>query len=141
MATRRAHGEAGTILPWMLGLLMVVMLLAGLSIDMWRAIGAERALSTAADAAAAAGANGIDEAAYRRDGTVQLDPARARDLAAQSLDAQPEATMISGARIDANTGRVSVRVEATVAFTLTRLFLPGGVTVSAVSDAAPRRRS
>lgn len=131
--------ESGSILLWMLGLMMVVLLFAGLVIDIWRAVATDRALSTAADAAASAGANGLDEAAYRRDGTLQLDPARAHDLAVDNLSAQPESANLSSADISATTARVTVRIQRTVPFTLVKVFLPGGLTVTATAEAEPQR--
>lgn len=126
---------------YLMGLVMGVMFLAGLSIDMWHAISAERALGTAVDSAASAGANGIDEAAYRADGTVQLDPGRAQFLAADNLSQQPDYDQIDGLDITASPGVVTVRAQRTVGLTLTRLFVRTDLVVKAESSAQPRRGS
>lgn len=140
MTRRRMSGERGvSMVFWLLSMCMVVLMLAGICIDMWRLVAAERALATAVDAAAAAGANGLDEDAYRADGTVQLDPARAEALAADALNAQPEAATITAADISATTERVTVLAETTVGLTLTRLFLSDDLVVHAAAAARPER--
>lgn len=123
---------------WVMGLWFVVLLFVGLCFDGWRAVASERGLATAVDAAAVAGADGLDEGALRSSGTVQLDPARAEQLAADSLAAQPEAAKIDSSSINATTSRVTVRASATINLTLTRLFVSGDLTVSAESTARPQ---
>ena len=77
----RSADERGTITLWVLGLCIALMFLGGLSLDLWRAVAVRRELSSMADTAATAGANGVDEGALRA-GTLQLDPDRApRDRA------------------------------------------------------------
>lgn len=137
----RHPNERGSMVLYMMALVMGVMFFAGLSIDIWRAISAERALGTAVDAAASAGANGIDEAAYRADGTVQLDPARAEALAADNLSLQPDYGEIDGLDITASPTQVTVRAQRTVGLTLTRLFVREDLVVKAESSAQPRRGS
>lgn len=126
---------------YMMALVMGVMFLAGLSIDMWHAISAQRTLGAAVDAAASAGANGIDEAAYRADGTVQLDPGRAQYMAADNLSQQTDYDQIDGLDITASTAQVTVRAQRTVGLTLTRLFVREDLVVKAESSAQPRRGS
>ncbi|MGH9030897.1 MAG: pilus assembly protein TadG-related protein, partial [Acidimicrobiia bacterium] len=46
---------------WMLGLCLMLLLLGGISLDLWRAFSERRALASAADAAAIAGASALDE--------------------------------------------------------------------------------
>ena len=69
---------------WVLGLTIAVMFLGGLGLDFWRAIAVRREVSAMADAAATAGANGLDENALRG-GELQLDDARVRQLVAAEL--------------------------------------------------------
>ena len=64
---------------WVLGLTISVMFLGGLGVDLWRAIAVRREVSTMADAAATAGANGLDESALRG-GRLELDDSRVRAL-------------------------------------------------------------
>lgn len=137
----RRGDETGSMVIYLMGLVMAVMFMAGLSIDMWQAISAQRAVASAVDSAAAAGANGIDEAAYRADGTVQLDPGRAQYLAADSLSQQPDYDKIDGLDITASTTEVTVRAQRTVGLTLSRLFMRTDLVVKAESSAQPRRGS
>ena len=88
---RSRRREAGTITLWLLGVCLLLFALGGISLDLWRGFSARRSLAGAADAAALAGASGIDEEVYRRSGVVQLDPAlaesRARTYVVRQLDA------------------------------------------------------
>jgi hypothetical protein len=112
--------ERGTVTLWVLGLCVCVLFLGGLSLDLWRAVGERRALSAMADAAAAAGANGIDEAALRA-GRVELDPVRGGALAQSQLDpTQYDAADIAVAR-----DRVRVTLRGHVDFSLLGIFLGG----------------
>lgn len=133
--------ERGSMTLWVIGLTAVALALSGMCIDGWRMIATERSLATAVDAAAAAGANGIDEAAYRSSGVVRLDPARAEALAADTLSQQPGYAAMDGVDIAASADAVTVRASTTVQFTLTRILLTGGQQVSATADAQPRRSS
>jgi len=73
--------DRGFITLWVLGLTVAVLFLGGLGVDLWRAIAVRREVSAMADAAATAGANGLDESALRG-GRLEVDPARARRLVA-----------------------------------------------------------
>ena len=73
---------------WVLGLTIAVMFLGGLGLDLWRAIAVRREVSVMADAAATAGANGLDESALRG-GELELDDARVRALVAAELAEYP----------------------------------------------------
>ena len=77
--------ESGTITLWMLGLCLMLFLLGGISLDLWRAFSERRSLAASADAAAVAGASALDEAAYRSTGAVRLVPADAQRRARASL--------------------------------------------------------
>lgn len=129
--------ERGSVVIYMLGIVMVVIFFAGLSLDIWRAIAAERALATAVDAAAAAGANGIDETAYRNSGAVQLDPGRAQSLASDTLSQQPQYGEMDAVNISATADRVSVTAAMPVQLTLVRIFISYDMRVSATADAQP----
>ena len=76
-ARRRARDQHGMITLWVLGLTISVMFLGGLGLDLWRAIAVRREVSVMADAAATAGANGLDETALRGD-ELHLDEPRVR---------------------------------------------------------------
>lgn len=132
-------GERGAMTLWLLGLSVCVLFLGGLSLDLWRAFDVRRDLATRVDAAAVAGATGLDTAAFRTSGAVVLDPAAAHDLAAAALRGGP-----SGARgryqIRATPEAVTVQGERDVALSLLRVLLPAPpLTVRVTSTARPLR--
>lgn len=100
--------ERGTVMPWMLASALFVLAFVGMSLDLARIVAADRQTSTAVDAAAAAGASGIDEAAYRADGTVRLDPPRARALVLDNLAANPDAARLEDIDIVVTADTVTV---------------------------------
>lgn len=116
--------DDGTVTLWLLGLCMAVLLLGGLSLDLWRAFNERRALAGAVDAAAVAGASGLDEDAFRRDGSVLLDPALAERLAAGSLLAQDPTPALTGWQARATAEAVTVTATGEVELTLLRLLAP-----------------
>jgi len=137
-----ATGEVGTTTIWMLGLCLMLFLLGGISLDLWRAFSERRALAAAADAAAVAGAAALDEQAYRESGVVRLLPADAERLAARSLAGQVDRRAMRGSRIAADEGRVVVEVQGSVDFSLLSLLSPGDrfeITVEAVAHPSPSR--
>jgi Flp pilus assembly protein TadG len=123
----RGRDEQGFVTVWVLGLTIMMLALAGATIDFWRAVAVQRSVSSAVDSAAVAGASGIDQAAYRSSGgtVVQLDPDLARTLAEQSLSAQPEAASLVDVTIDATPARITVSAGREVGFTLVRVLRPG----------------
>lgn len=132
-ATRR---ESGTITIWILGLCLMLFLLGGISLDLWRAFSERRALAAAADAAAIAGASALDEAAYRQSGTVRLVPADAERRAAGSLAGQMDRRALRDSRVRATEELVVVEVTGNVDFSLLQLLSPGDsfdITVRAVA--------
>lgn len=140
-AARRLGGERGAVTLWFVGLSVVVLFVGGLSVDLWRAFTVRRSVAAVVDAAAVAGASGIDEAWFRATGEVRLDPARARGLAAESLARQ----RVAGGRslatgIAATEQAVTVRGQAEVELTLLRVLLaPTPLPVEVASTARPRR--
>jgi hypothetical protein len=128
--------ERGAVTLWVLGLCVCVLFLGGLSLDLWRAVGERRALSAMADAAAAAGANGVDEAALRA-GRVHLDPVRARALAQTQLDP----THYDDGEVAVDSERVRVTLRGHVDFSLLGIFLGGDeFRVEVHASAAPDER-
>lgn len=133
--------ERGTVTLWVLGLCIGLMFLAGCSLDLWRAVAARRQLSAMADAAATAGANGLDEAAARN-GTVVLDPTRARALARDALASGKPASSLDGAQVDATPDRVVVTLRGHVGFSLLSIFMHGDrFEIDVHASAAPEERS
>jgi Flp pilus assembly protein TadG len=120
-----ARRESGTITLWMLGLCLMLFLLGGISLDLWRAFSERRALAATADAAAVAGASALDEAAYRSSGAVRLAPADAQRRARASLAEQLDRRALRDARIEATEDTVMVTVGGSVDFSLLQIVAPG----------------
>jgi Flp pilus assembly protein TadG len=120
-----ARRESGTITLWMLGLCLMLFLLGGISLDLWRAFSERRSLAATADAAAVAGASALDEAAYRSSGVVRLVPADAQRRARASLADQLDRRALRDARIEASEDTVMVTVGGSVDFSLLQIVAPG----------------
>ena len=123
MRSRSRHAdERGTITLWVLGLCIALMFLGGLSLDLWRAVAVRRELSSTADTAATAAANGVDEGALRA-GTLQLDPDRARGIAQASIE--ENGRTLDGAVVEVVGNRVTVTLRDHVPFSLLGIFMGG----------------
>jgi Flp pilus assembly protein TadG len=130
--------QRGTVTIWVLGLCVALLFLGGLGADFWHAIAVRRQLSAAADAAATAGANGLDEQQLRA-GRIQLDPERARALA-DDVVAQ-EAPRDTSTEVDVAGNQVTVALRARVNFTLLGIFMRGdGFAVRVRASAHPEER-
>jgi Flp pilus assembly protein TadG len=121
--TRRGD-ERGTITLWVLGLSISLMFLGGLSLDLWRAVAERRQLSSMADTAATAGANGVDVEALRA-GSLVLDPTRARSIALASIGADRHSTALDAVAVDVVGKRLTVSLRSHVRFSLLGIFLGG----------------
>jgi Flp pilus assembly protein TadG len=120
-----ARHESGTITLWMLGLCLMLFLLGGISLDLWRAFSERRSLAASADAAAVAGASALDEAAYRNSGAVRLVPSDARRRARASLADQLDRRALRDARVEATEDAVMITVGGSVNFSLLQIASPG----------------
>lgn len=121
---RARRDERGFISIWMLGLGIVVLFLGGLSLDLWRAYSVRRTVAEMVDAAADAGASGLDEASFRQPGQpVRLDPARAEALARDALAADRASAGLESAEVSAAPQRVTVRASALVHLSLLRVLM------------------
>jgi hypothetical protein len=116
--------EGGTILTWMLCLVVMTLFLGGIALDLWRAFSERRAVAGIVDAAAVAGASGIDADLYRATNQVALDPALAFDLAAANLAGQGETVDDPQIVVAADNLSISVSGSRDVPFTLLRVLLP-----------------
>ena len=135
----RRDEEGFSMVIWTMGLAVVLFAVIYLVTDAWRLIAADRALSAAVDAAAAAGANGIDEDAYRADATIRLDPGRAEALARQSLAEQDDADRFVGVTVSAAPDRITVAADRSVQLLLLRFIGESGRLVHAEGEGVPRR--
>lgn len=120
---------------FVVGMALVVMAVTGLAVDGTRAFLLRRTLQNAADSAALAGANSLDETSYYATGGAQvvLDPASARATAARWLAARGFAS----GTVDAAPGRIRVVVRAEVPTTFLRLVRVSRIRVAAESVAEP----
>jgi hypothetical protein len=123
---------------WVLGLSVAVLFLGGIGLDFWRAVAVRREVSVMADAAATAGANGLDESALRG-GRLQLDESRVRQLVASELSEYPGASKLRNERVTIVGGQVLVTLGEDVHFSLLGIFMGGGqFTVQARAVAEPK---
>lgn len=134
--------EQGWVSLWILYWAFIVLFIAGFGLDLWRGVSVRRSLLEQAEAAAAAGANGVDEDAFRETGVVRVDPALADALARQTLAAQGESALVQSAlvTVDGGTQEVTVELSAEVDFTLIKVFLSSErpLEVDVAASAAPR---
>ncbi|MGH8979201.1 MAG: pilus assembly protein TadG-related protein [Acidimicrobiia bacterium] len=134
------RSERGTATLWVLGLCVALMFLGGLAVDLWRAIATRRELSAMADAVATASANGVDEQALRQ-GTVQLDPARARAIANETLARDARVAGLTAIEVEVTGDEVAVALEDEVPFSLLGIFVRGDpFTARATATAHPELR-
>jgi putative Flp pilus-assembly TadE/G-like protein len=132
------RGEQGFITLWVLGLTVAVLFLGGLGLDLWRAVAVRREISAMADAAATAGANGLNESALRG-GRLELNEARVRGLVASELGEYPAAARLDGATVTTSGTQVTVVLRERVDFSLLGIFMPGDrFVVQASATAEPR---
>ncbi len=121
----RLGGEEGTVTLWALGLCVMLLFLGGISLDLWRVFSERRVLAGTVDAAAIAGASGIDEEAFRDAGVLRLDPDRAEALAWANLAAQTDDRSLARAAVAATPEEVTVVATGRVEFTLLSVLMPG----------------
>src|SRR5882757_6312521 len=99
----RRGADSGTITLWMLGLSLLLFLLGGISLDLWRSFSERRALAASADAAALAGASAIDEGRYYQSGDIVLVPAEAESRARESIVDQLDKDALRDVEVHATT--------------------------------------
>lgn len=132
--------EQGSVTLWMLGLVMLVFGVGAISIDLWNVFAQRRALVAVADAAAVAGASGVDEPYFRETGLVVLNPDRAYARAMQSLQDAPDAAGIEVTDISIVGDEVRVALRSEADLTLLGLLAPNEsvvVTGHATARAVP----
>jgi hypothetical protein len=116
-------------------MMMVVLAVSGLAVDGTRAFLERRSLQNAADAAALAAADQVDETTFYVDGgEVRLDPDEARRIAGEWLRRSPDP--ISGSiTIDGSTVEVALRSRVETQFL--RLVGIDAIPVTARAHAEP----
>jgi Flp pilus assembly protein TadG len=105
-------------------MVLVIMFLGAISFDLWNGFATRRDYAGAADQAAQAGANALDESLFRASGERRLDPARAEALATENLAAQ-NLDGVTSAVIEATADQVVIELTATVDVGLVRIFGDG----------------
>ncbi|MCK9921182.1 pilus assembly protein TadG-related protein [Frankia sp. AgPm24] len=134
VATQQTTAADGGYVTAFFAVLVVALLgLAGLALDGGEVLNTKtRAISTAAEAARA-GAQALDLAVYRADGTRQLNPDQARTRALAYL-----ASADAHGSVTATTILVTVTVTATYQPQLLTLVGVGPLTVTGTASATPR---
>ena len=131
---RRSLGDdTGAVSVFVIGLVLVLMVVAGLVVDGGRAINARSALADDAEQAARAGANQIDENQLRLTGDVRIDPHAARIGAAEFLAVRgygPEQVTV-----DADATQVHVSLTRVVPTQLLSLIMINDFTVDGEATA------
>jgi Flp pilus assembly protein TadG len=138
---RGDDGQRGTITLWILGLCLMLFLLGGISLDLWRSFSERRALAATADAAALAGASAIDENRYRQSGDVVLVPSEAEARARASVVDQLDKEALRDVEVHATTEVVTVVARGRVGLTLLNLLHTADVDIVVTATATPRRSS
>ncbi|MDQ3974200.1 MAG: pilus assembly protein TadG-related protein [Actinomycetota bacterium] len=141
MTTRLRSSDTGSITVWMLGVCVTLLFLGGISLDLWRVLSERHALAGLVDAAAIAGASGIDEEHFRATGQLQLAPGRAEGLAAANLAAQADKRSLTAWNATASTEQITVTAAGAVEFTLLKVLVPdtGPLAIQVRATAPPRR--
>ncbi|MGB2757714.1 MAG: pilus assembly protein TadG-related protein [Acidimicrobiia bacterium] len=123
---------------WILGLVLVLFAVGGISLDLWRVFGDRRELVSMADAAAAAGASAIDEQRFRDTGEVHLDEGLVTERVQQSLAENTHAGEITSVTIAVVGDQVQVDLSRNTELTLLGLIVPNqSIEVVAHASAAP----
>ena len=121
MIRRRCRGDRGSVTVWTLGMVLIVMFVGAIAFDLWSGFATRRDYAGAADQAAQAGADALDEALYRSTGERRLDPARAEDLARANLASQHLAG-VTAVAVEATANQVVVELTGVVDVGLLRVF-------------------
>ncbi|WP_068927467.1 hypothetical protein [Planobispora rosea] len=116
------------------GIAGALILLAGLVVDGGLALAARVRAINEAQEAARSGAQQLDLSAYRRDGTVRLDPDRARAAALAYVAATPDT-----ATVEVSGGTVTVVVRAVQPAQILGLAGVGSFRVSGRASATAQR--
>jgi hypothetical protein len=129
---RRCRGEEGTVTAFVVIFTLALILLAGLVVDGGLTLAARVQAIDEAQAAARAGAQAIDLAAYRADGPLVLQPDQARQAALEYL-----ATTGHDGTVDVHDNQVDVTVHITQPMQILGVAGIGDMTVTGHGSARP----
>lgn len=130
--------DRGAVTLWVLGLIFPMMLLGGLSLDLWRGFSERRSLASVADAAAVAGANALDQNRLYASDEIRLDPRLAEELARKSLASQLDDRSLDNWDVVATEDSVTVRLTGSVDLTLLGLFYDQPWQIAVTATARPQ---
>ncbi len=116
--------DRGSVTVWTLGMTIIVMFVGAISLSLWSGFAERRDLAGAADQAAQAGANALDEAHFRSTGERRLDPQLAEAIAAELL-VEEQLDGLTAVDIRADEQQVVVELTADVDTGLLRIFGDG----------------
>lgn len=133
-ARRLREDQSGQVTAFVVILVTAVLMFAGLVLDGGLALAAKVRAIGEAQEAARSGAQEIDLAAYRADGSLHLAPQRASEAAHNYLATAGHTGSVS---IVGNTVNVSVTVSQPTQ--LLRLVGIGSITVTGIGHAQPQR--
>ena len=102
--SRTRATERGSISLLGLGMTLLLFIVGGISIDLWRVVAARQDLVQKADAAATAGANAIDADEFRFSGELILDPVQAVAAAEAVLGAPSTWEFTGSGQVEARDG-------------------------------------
>lgn len=132
--------ERGSVQLFMLGLGVAILLLGGISFDLWRLIGERRELAALADSAAIAATSGVDADYFRNQGISRLDPRLVETQIEAVLDQQPPSILdgLSPPQVTLDTVGcdVTVRFEREFDFALLDFGTASNIVMSATGCAS-----
>jgi Flp pilus assembly protein TadG len=133
--------EKGTFTVWALGLCLILFLLGGISIDVWRAYEARSTLSEITDSAARAGASEIDIRERQLYGRVVINPENAEKAISNSVIENSDLQSVSfnsiRSEVNPSATEVTVEVRSSFSFFLLRM-LPGASDAEVVARSSAR---
>lgn len=101
--------DRGSVTAWLMVVPVLLLLLGGVSLDLWSAASVRARLAAVADDAAVAGATALDRGALRS-GEVRLDPSAAHQRALRAVDAHHDRTRVGTVVVDATATSIGVTV-------------------------------
>jgi Flp pilus assembly protein TadG len=135
LGRRLRHDDRGQITPWTIAGVVIVIVLAGLVLDLGLGMSDKVRVLDLAQAAARAGAREIDLNTYRTTGVVQLEPAQAA-TAARTFLAQAGVPAVQ-ASATASTTTVTVTITTSRQTQLLNLVGVTSLPVAATATATP----
>ena len=142
---RERFSERGSISTFGVGMTLLLFVVGGISIDLWRVVVARQDLAQRADAAATAGANAIDGDEFRSSGRLILDPGPAIQAAEEILGSPSNWEFTGSGRVEARDADLLpddmvVVLTREVEFALLGILSnQKSVTITVESVASPRR--